>query len=169
MPTSAPTLMVLDPARRRPARPAAPRTALPFAVFEAKLAIPEPRPGAVSRVGLVNRLRTERSRLMTVIAAAGYGKTTLLAQWAARDERPFAWVSLDGRDRDPIVLLRHLGAALHRVSPLERPLVVALTRPGPSVWAEAAPRLAAAMASCTRPFVLVLDGADALHGREAHD
>jgi LuxR family maltose regulon positive regulatory protein len=161
--------MVLDPTRRRLARPTLPRTALPFPVFESKLAIPEPRPGAVSRVGLVNRLRTERSRLVTVTAAAGYGKTTLLAQWAARDERPFAWVSLDGRDRDPIVLLRHVAAALDRLSPLERPLVVALNRPGPSVWSDAAPRLAAAIASCTRPFVLVLDGADALHGREACD
>src|SRR5690349_22265413 len=125
MPTSAPTLTVLDESRRRPARPVRPRTTLPFAVFESKLAIPEPRPGAVSRVGLINRLRTERSRLVTVIAAAGYGKTTLLAQWAARDERPFAWVSLDRRDRDPIVLLRHVAAALDRVSPLDRPLVVA--------------------------------------------
>ena len=76
--------------------------------------------GTVSRTGVVNRLRAERAlRLATVVAPAGYGKTTLLAQWAARDERPFVWLSLDERDNDPLTLLRHLAAALDRVEPLD--------------------------------------------------
>ena len=39
------------------------------------------------------------------MAPAGYGKTTLLGQWAAKDARPFAWVSLDDADNDPVVVL----------------------------------------------------------------
>ena len=40
--------------------------------------------------------------------SAWYGKTTLLAQWAARDREAFAWVSLDERDNDPKVLLSYV-------------------------------------------------------------
>ncbi|HSC90223.1 MAG TPA: LuxR C-terminal-related transcriptional regulator [Gaiellaceae bacterium] len=145
--------------------PAAPR---PFAVFESKLRIPALRPGIVSRAGLVNRLRAERAvRLATLVAPAGYGKTTLLAQWAARDERPFAWLSVDTRDNDPLVLLRHLATAFDSIEPLDSSVLDTLARPDASVWTDASPRLAAAIASCGTPFVAVLDGADALDGDAA--
>ena len=57
------------------------------------------------RTALVNRLRADRSATSSIVAPGGYGKTTLLAQWAARDDRAFAWISLDRRDNDPVVLL----------------------------------------------------------------
>ena len=140
-----------------------------FDVFESKLRVPAVRPGEVSRAGLVNRLRAERStRLATVVAAAGYGKTRLLAQWAARDERPFAWVSIDRRDNDPLILLRHLAVAFDRVQGLGRPVFDALADPGPSVWSKAAPRLAGALSSC-RAFVAVLDDADLLQTADSVD
>ena len=64
-----------------------------------------PRASA-SRTALVNRLRAARSHpLTTLVAPAGYGKTTVLSQWATRDGRAFARVSLDERDSDPLVLL----------------------------------------------------------------
>jgi LuxR family maltose regulon positive regulatory protein len=56
---------------------------------------PPVRPGMVPRSRLVRRLRACREvPLALVVAPAGYGKSTLLAEWAARDERPFAWLSL---------------------------------------------------------------------------
>jgi len=89
-----------------PSRPA-------FDFLEPKIQVPALRPGTVSRTSLVNRLRVTTSEsAATVVAPAGYGKTTLLAQWAERDSRTFAWVTLDERDNDPIVLLRHIAAAL---------------------------------------------------------
>ena len=142
----------------------------PLDVFESKLRVPVARPGTVSRTAVVNRLRAEGSaRLATVVAAPGFGKTTLLAQWAARDERPFAWVSIDERDNDPLVLLRHVAAAFEHVEQLPASLLDAFAAPGPSVWAAAAPRLAAALSSCRRPFVLVLDGADVIRAGDAAD
>src|SRR4051794_31412958 len=81
----------------------------PFEFLESKIQVPALRPGTVSRTALVNRLRaTTSTAVTTIIAPAGYGKTTLLSQWAARDARTFAWVTLDERDNDPIVLLRHI-------------------------------------------------------------
>jgi hypothetical protein len=60
----------------------------PFDVFESKLRVPELAAGTVSRTGVVNRLRAERSlRLATVVAPAGYGKTTLLAVGRAASAR----------------------------------------------------------------------------------
>jgi LuxR family maltose regulon positive regulatory protein len=44
----------------------------------------------------------EGSRAPPVVflsAGPGWGKTTLLAQWASRSQRPFAWVDVDGADR----------------------------------------------------------------------
>ena len=76
----------------------------------------------------MNRLRAAQSSVVTLTAPAGYGKTTLAAQWAERDHRPVAWLSVDEADDDPDVLLRELDAALDRVSP--RPAPTALPRSG---------------------------------------
>src|SRR4051794_9607714 len=64
-----------------------------FGVFEAKIRPPILRPGVVTRSALLKRLRHSEGVLRTVVvtAPAGYGKTTLLAQWAAADARPVAW------------------------------------------------------------------------------
>jgi hypothetical protein len=40
-----------------------------------------------------------------VTAPAGYGKSTLLVEWAAGEDRPVAWVALDRLDDDPAVVL----------------------------------------------------------------
>ena len=77
----------------------------------------------VSRTALVNRLRANNSvPVVSVAAPAGYGKTTLMAQWAARDHRPFAWVSIDARDEDLVPILAK--RVLHAVEVGERTNVV---------------------------------------------
>src|SRR5215212_2777175 len=126
----------------------------PFEFLESKVQVPSLRPGTVSRTGLVNRLRaTTAVPVTTIVAPAGYGKTTLLAQWAARDSRAFAWVTLDDRDNDPVVLLRHIAAALIHEGPVEQRVVNALMSHVPSVWSAAVPRLAAELAARS-PIVL---------------
>jgi LuxR family maltose regulon positive regulatory protein len=120
----------------------------------------------VSRTALVNRLRATTTPVATVVAPAGYGKTTLLAQWAERDPREFAWVTLDDRDNDPVVLLRHIAAALMREAPLDDRLLDALRASAPSVWSRAVPRLAAELAARS-PIVLVLDDFNLLRSRGA--
>ena len=142
----------------------------PFDFVASKVRPPGLRPDSVSRIGLVNRLRTMTASSIVVLAApAGYGKTTLLAQWAVRDERPFAWVSIDSRDNDPVILLRHLAIALAGVEPIDRSALDALVSPEPTIWRTAVPRLAAAVASMERRFVMVLDGADLLRSQESVD
>ena len=130
---------------------------LPFDLVEAKLGAPSIRPGTVAKQDVIARLRTSRLPFATVIAPAGYGKTTLLAGWAEADPRPFAWIALDGRDDDGVVLLRYIAAAMHRVEPVPPEVFDALAGPGASIWLTGVPRVGSALAGLQRPLVLVLD------------
>jgi LuxR family maltose regulon positive regulatory protein len=70
----------------------------------------------VARPRLSERLgRGAESALTLVSAPAGFGKTTLLAEWLAvdaADGRSVAWLSLDQRDNDPALFWTYLVAAL---------------------------------------------------------
>lgn len=60
---------------------------------------------AVVRTALLNRLcSTAESLIVTIVAPAGFGKTTLLAQWAERDSRPVFWINLEPEDDDAEIL-----------------------------------------------------------------
>jgi LuxR family maltose regulon positive regulatory protein len=67
---------------------------------------PPPATGkAVVRTALLNRLcSTGDGTIVTIVAPAGFGKTTLLAQWAERDRRPVLWLDLEPEDDDPEIL-----------------------------------------------------------------
>ncbi len=95
--------------------------------------------------------------MFTIAAPAGYGKTTLLAQWAHADSRPFAWVSLDARDDDPVALMTYVAAALNIVHPVDPAVFRAVAAGSDSIWSSGLPRLGAALASMPEPIVLVLD------------
>jgi LuxR family transcriptional regulator, maltose regulon positive regulatory protein len=130
---------------------------VPFDLAEVKLAAPLPRPGTVAKADVIAGLCTATLPFVTVVAPAGYGKTTLLALWADADARPFAWVALDGRDDDAVVFLRYIAAAIHRVEPIPPEVFDALSGPGGAGWALRVPRVGSALAAVEQPFVLVLD------------
>ena len=129
-----------------------------------KLHRPVVRPGSVRRLALLDRLRKGGSfPVLSVVAPAGYGKTTLLSQWAERNGQAFAWVSLDERDNDPKVLLTYVAEALDAVEPIDQRVFDALASPGSSVPGSVVPRLGSALASMTSPVALVLDDVHLLH------
>ena len=86
-----------------------------------KLFIPRPRRTMVARPGLRERLsRAADSRLTLVSAPAGFGKTTLLAEWlaaAAADDRSVAWLSLDESDGQAASFWTYVITALQTVVP----------------------------------------------------
>jgi LuxR family transcriptional regulator, maltose regulon positive regulatory protein len=130
---------------------------VPFDLVEVKLAGPSSRPGTVAKADAIARLCSSTSPFATVVAPAGYGKTTLLAKWAEADPRAFAWVAVDGRDGDVLVFLRYIAAAIHRVEAIGPEALEALSGPGDSIWSKRVPRLGSALAGLERPLVLVLD------------
>jgi LuxR family maltose regulon positive regulatory protein len=124
----------------------------------------------VCRSSVIDRLTQDNSRtVVSVVAPAGYGKTTLLSQWAERGSQAFAWVSVGETDNDPKVLLSYVAAALDAVEPIDGRVFDALTSPVSSVPGSVVPRLEAAFWSMTTAVVLVLDDVHLLRDRECRD
>jgi LuxR family maltose regulon positive regulatory protein len=153
-------------------RPAGTRRA-PGPGFEpvaSKLRHPLTRPGTIARSSLVGRLtHDDLTPIVSLVAPSGYGKTTLLSQWAERSGQAFAWVSIDEHDNDPKVLLSYVAEALDRVQPVGDRVFEALASPVSSVPGSVVPRLGSAFWSMTAPLVLVLDDVHLLHKTECRD
>ena len=111
-----------------------------------KHAVPTVPGGVVVRHALLARLEAApRPSVVSVIAPAGYGKTTLLRQWAERAER-VAYVRVDERENDPAVLLSDLLVALDSLEPIDSaplqrlrmspttPGLTAFQRLGEAIW-----------------------------------
>ena len=94
-----------------------------MSVLGTKLHLPSPRRRLVSRARITDQLRVGAGagpRLLLVAAPAGFGKTTLLAQWLAADEgsqRRVAWLALDPGDAEFRAFLSHLMAAIQTAEP----------------------------------------------------
>ena len=145
-----------------------PRAAFP--IVEAKLRAPTRGAGTIDRSRLVSLLATEPGRpVISMLAPAGYGKTTVLAQWIAAAERPVAWLTLDDLDNDPAVLVAYLAAAFHRIRPVDPRIRSAIHASRERVLATAVPRLAMELHRWNRPGVLVLDDIHRLEHRTSLD
>jgi LuxR family maltose regulon positive regulatory protein len=91
-------------------------------VLQTKLVSPRLRPNLVHRDHLVKRLAEHlfqdqgfTRRLTLVSASAGYGKTTLVAEWLGSTQLKAAWLSLDEGDNDPVVFLTYMVSAIQQV------------------------------------------------------
>ena len=135
-------------------------------ILDPKLQRPRVRAGAVVRADVVDRLRRERGASVVVVSAPpGYGKTTLLTQWLARDRRRHAWLTVDRSDNGKMTLLSFLALALDTIQPLPAE-VLERARPGRRNTVERAlSTLMSAMTSISVPFVLVLNELHLLHDR----
>jgi LuxR family maltose regulon positive regulatory protein len=127
------------------------------------------RPGIVQRDDLVQTLVDASELVAVVVAPPGYGKTTLLAQWAERDRRPFTWLSVDRRCNDPAVLLSALAVALAQVVPVDAVVFDHLAAAHRLQREAVVAGLASAVAMAPGPFVLVLDDAHLLIDPEGLD
>ncbi|WP_197061074.1 LuxR C-terminal-related transcriptional regulator [Microbacterium mangrovi] len=126
-------------------------------LLESKTQVPSWRPDAVSRRRLIDRARTSGARVACVTAPAGYGKSTLLAEWAASEGRSVAWVSLERTDDDPAALLPAIAAACSPFSPVVASVAADMRGAGDGALGRSAPLLAAALASTSTDFVLFID------------
>ena len=132
------------------------------------IAVPTIREGIVERTALVKQLvDSSGTRVVLILASAGYGKSTLLAQWAAADDRPFAWLSVGPELRDPIVLLGEVADAFASIEPLDRGARPRITTPDVDFTSVRLPRLAHIAAGRTTPFVLVIDDVHLLSSPQA--
>ena len=140
-----------------------PAAELPFDL-ETKLHPPVLRPSLVPRTGLLALLESAGPvPVVTVVAPAGYGKSTLLAQWAERRQPRSAWISCDDGDNDPAVLLTGLAVALTRLGAVDSGLVAHISR---NADVTAVPTLMEAIDPEAEPATVVLDHVEAVVNQE---
>ena len=94
-----------------------------FAVSRAKLHPPELPLGFISRPHLLHKINEGRNKKLTLlIAGAGYGKSTLLADWV-QDEPLRIWINLDRPDRDPAAFFQLLLEGFRQMWPTFGPSI----------------------------------------------
>ena len=140
-------------------------------ILATKLYIPPPRPKAVLRPRLIERLNEGLHRKLTLISApAGFGKTTLVSEWLAGCERPAAWLSLDEGDNDPTRFLTYLVAALQTIAPkIGEGVLGVLQSPQPPPTEAILTALLNEIATIPDNFVLVLDDYHVIDARPVDD
>jgi LuxR family maltose regulon positive regulatory protein len=140
------------------------------ALLATKLHLPRPRPGFVPRPRLREQLDHGAAReLVLVCTPAGFGKTTMLADWARGNRRPVAWLSLDEGDNDPVRFWRHVAAALDRARPGVADQVAPLLQGlQPASFQAVAATLANELADSAEEVVLVLDDYHLIEAPQVH-
>jgi ATP/maltotriose-dependent transcriptional regulator MalT len=82
----------------------------------ARTVAPSVPPNFLSRKHLFSRFETHMPGATIVAAPAGYGKTMLVAEWAAAQSRPTIWCSVDPND-SPQMFFAHIVQAVRNVLP----------------------------------------------------
>src|SRR5215204_1391291 len=139
-----------------------------------KLRPSQARPKLVARPRLIESLAREPGRRLTLLSApAGFGKTTLLNEWAksrADGESYVAWLSLDERDNDPVRFLSYLVAALRRTGEegFGEGIMAALRSPEPPRMEAVLSTLINELAALPGEVTVVLDDYHAIDSEGVH-
>ena len=125
-------------------------------ILATKLHRPVPRPNAVPRPHLVTRLNEGLVGKMTLVSApAGFGKSSLVAEWLVGVNRPVAWLSLEATESDPQRFLTYFIAALQSVAPGVGQTISPAS--GPSPLSDSLAILVNDISQLREDIVLVLD------------
>lgn len=132
---------------------------MPIDVIPTKITLPKRQGGVLRRPRLIDYLHENLERKLILVAApAGYGKTTLLIDFATDVDLAVCWFTLDEADRDPGVFLAHLVASLQQRFPNYGRRSEVLLEHGPGSMHAAAAALVADMVSdIDEYFILILD------------
>jgi LuxR family maltose regulon positive regulatory protein len=139
-------------------------------VIATKLFRPNPRHQTVERTRLHILLRQGRTLPLTlVVAPAGWGKSTLVADWLGQDEVAAGWVSLDAGDDDPKRFWRCLLLAAGQVAPAAAAAALRrLDAAGSDVLRDVLPAFINELTLSDAPLVLVLDDYHLVTSAQVH-
>ena len=112
----------------------------------------------IPRERLVSGLtQSDESAIVLICAPAGFGKSTVLAEWEHADPRPFAWLTLAARHDDPVLLTESIAGALAELAPVGENVYLALNGSKEGALNVAVPRLLESLHHGDAPLVLALD------------
>ena len=127
-------------------------------------------PDLLPRERLTRTLQEGRRELVLLSAPPGFGKTTLLNQWRAIEQRPFASLSLEPSDNDPVLLWTRIVEALRAVEPkFERAAQLALHVPQADILGAVLPLLSRDLRLVEHELVLVLDDYQSIVNPACHE
>ncbi|TAK37187.1 MAG: hypothetical protein EPO21_00120 [Chloroflexota bacterium] len=129
--------------------------------------LPEMRRNVIPRQRLFARLAAglKEGKVVLVVAAPGYGKSTLLASFINSQSQPAIWYRMDKSDADPVVLVSGLLAAAARCLPDEAVATEGWFGRGSAPWRRTLFALLAALArDPDRELVLIIDDFDTASG-----
>ncbi|MFI2812997.1 MULTISPECIES: HTH-type transcriptional regulator MalT [Microbulbifer] len=140
-------------------------------LLASKYSLPDCPENTLARPRLLSLLdRGDIDQVMLVTAPAGYGKTTLVSSWAANQDSPVAWFSLDSGDNEPSQFCRYLVESVHRATgngvPETHALVSAQQRPDPSLVVS---QLLAELRGLPSELRIVLDDYHQIDSEAVHD
>ncbi|CAI6060740.1 helix-turn-helix transcriptional regulator [Cohnella sp. JJ-181] len=140
-------------------------------IMATKLYMPAPRPNAVLRRRLTDRLNNGLYRKFTLISApAGYGKTTLVGEWLADCGRPAAWLSLEEGDGELARFLTCMISSLRTIGEnIGEGVLAVLQAPQPAPAEAILTALLNEIAVLPAPFILVLDDYHAAASRSVDE
>jgi LuxR family transcriptional regulator, maltose regulon positive regulatory protein len=150
----------------RPLPPTAGANLLP-----SKLEPPQLPPGLVSRPRLMEVLEAGASGRVTLVSAGpGWGKTMLVASWAAARSpaQLVAWLSVDSFDNDPVLFWSYMSAAVHRIGEAPGGTLGSLEI-RPPVGQDVLRRIILGFSQLRRPLTLILDDFGEIHNQEILD
>jgi LuxR family maltose regulon positive regulatory protein len=136
-----------------------------------KLYIPSPRPNLVPRPKLINCISEGISqKLVLICAPAGFGKTTLLSDWACQVDLPVAWLSLDAGDNELKRFLIYMVAALQTIDGnLCHTIQAMLQSPQPVFFEAVLTEIINEVASLSQNLVLILEDYHVVEDQTIHE
>src|SRR5262245_15760618 len=141
----------------------------PAVLLRTKLVPPAPPGDLISRPALLALLGEPLRPFTVVVSPAGFGKTVLLAEWAAASSRPVAWLSLDEQENELEFFVRAVVAAIQTAYPgAGRTTLSLLQLPEPPPVGSLAATFGNELADLPGDLVLVLDDYQAIDDANVH-
>jgi len=144
----------------------------PFPIIQTKVQLPSRAPEILNRNRLVNLIHSHLDRKLIIISApAGYGKTSLLVDFAIETELAVCWLTLDAYDRDFRLFLEYFIAAIaqrfEKFGHSSRRYIQQINDPSANLYGVSAAIVQDIQDNIPEYFVLILDNFHTVDGQDS--
>jgi LuxR family maltose regulon positive regulatory protein len=141
-------------------------------LIDGKTNLPRRRSDWIPRARLLRQLEdglAEGRELTLISAPAGFGKTTLLAEWAHHTARRVSWLALEESENDPALFLQYLLESIRKSTDAVSPVLLRLLQPPQPVSATNLLSSLLNEISSIPPVLLILDDYHLIASPQVHE